>query len=183
MTKSQESLGYTYKRTFYFRKHVDAFKDVPLYHKVIPHRAITISALVFFKNRLTKIGSYYIIVRSHRDVAKRLRHQTLTLALVSSNLAIPARKKTLSIDKVFFQRNKSLTGFVKCTSCVKYASRVKCAAAREGICFISHCDEVAIFHSSRSELFHRERKRTISLNKVSVQNHTQKHLQSQVLFH
>jgi len=29
----------------------------------------------------------------------------------------------------FFQRNKSLMGFVKCTSCVKYASRVKCAAA------------------------------------------------------
>ena len=32
----------------------------------------------------------------------------------------------------FFQRNKSLAGFVKCTSCVKYA------AAREGIYFISH---------------------------------------------
>ena len=38
----------------------------------------------------------------------------------------------------FFQRNKSLVGFVKCTSCVKYALRVKCAAAREGIYFISH---------------------------------------------
>ncbi len=43
-------------------------------------------------------------------------------------------------SKCFFQRNKSLAGFVKCTSCVKYASRVKCAAAREGIYFISHCD-------------------------------------------
>ena len=41
----------------------------------------------------------------------------------------------------FFQRNKSLAGFVKCTLCVKYASRVKCAAAREGIYFISHCDQ------------------------------------------
>ena len=37
----------------------------------------------------------------------------------------------------FFERNKSLMGFVKCTSCVKYASRVKCATAREGIYFIS----------------------------------------------
>ena len=62
----------------------------------------------------------------------------------------------------FFQRNKSLTGFVKCTSCVKYASRVKCAAAREGIYFISHCDEGAIFHNSRSELFHIRRKPNIS---------------------
>ena len=45
----------------------------------------------------------------------------------------------LRYDKnIFFQRNKSPTGFVKCTSCVKYASRVKCAAAREGIYFISH---------------------------------------------
>ena len=32
--------------------------------------------------------------------------------------------------------------------------REKCAAAREGIYFISHCDEGAIFHNSRSELFH-----------------------------
>jgi hypothetical protein len=63
-------------------------------------------------------------------------------------------KKHLQIASAFFQRNKSLAGFVKCTSCVKYASRVKCAAAREGIYFISHCDEGAIFHNSRSELFH-----------------------------
>ena len=52
---------------------------------------------------------------------------------------------------------------MKCTSCVKYASRVKCAAAREGIYFISHCDEGAIFHNSRSELFHIRRKPNISL--------------------
>ena len=31
---------------------------------------------------------------------------------------------------------------------------VKCAAAREGIYFISHCDEGAIFHNLRSKLFH-----------------------------
>ena len=52
-------------------------------------------------------------------------------------------KKPNAQELVFFQRNKSLTGFVKCTSCVNYASRVKCAAAREGIYFISHCDIVA----------------------------------------
>ena len=48
---------------------------------------------------------------------------------------------------------------------MKYASRVKCAAAREGIYFISHCDEGAIFHNSRSELFHIRREPNISLKK------------------
>ena len=48
------------------------------------------------------------------------------------------QEKSTCESKCFFQRNKSLAGFVKCTSCVKYASRVKCAAAREGIYFISH---------------------------------------------
>ena len=48
------------------------------------------------------------------------------------------KKDQLTCELVFFQRNKSLAGFVKCTSCVKYASHVKCAAAREGIYFISH---------------------------------------------
>ena len=47
---------------------------------------------------------------------------------------LPATRKKHTFvyqDNVcFFQRNKSLAGFVKCTSCVKYASRVKCAAAR-----------------------------------------------------
>ena len=42
------------------------------------------------------------------------------------------KKDQVDFDLVFFQRNKSLAGFVK------YASRVKCAAAREGIYFISH---------------------------------------------
>ena len=63
------------------------------------------------------------------------------------------QKKALR-KKCFFQLNKSLMGFVKCTSCVKYASHVKCAAARERIYFISHCDEGAIFHNVRSTLFH-----------------------------
>ena len=30
------------------------------------------------------------------------------------------RKKSIAIAMLFFQRNKSLVGFVKCTSCVKY---------------------------------------------------------------
>ena len=53
----------------------------------------------------------------------------------------------------FFQRNKSLVGFVKSTPCVKCAPRVKCAAAREGVYFISHCDEGAIFHNSQVNYF------------------------------
>ena len=79
------------------------------------------------------------------------------------------RKKTNSQELVFFQRNKSLTGFVKCTSCVKYASRVKCAAAREGIYFISYCDIVAeqqgaqYFTIFARKLFHIRRKPNISL--------------------
>ena len=34
--------------------------------------------------------------------------------------------------------------------------------------FISHCDEGAIFHNSRSELFHIRRKPNISLEKLTV---------------
>ena len=81
--------------------------------------------------------------------------QTLTLFVRVQILHPQPRKKDqVTSDLVFFQRNKSLTGFVKCTSCVKYASRVKCAAARdrgsrEGIYFISHCDKGAIFHNVR----------------------------------
>ena len=57
------------------------------------------------------------------------------------NPCTPAKKKDqLTCELVFFQRNKSLAGFVKYPSGVKYASRVKCAAARGGIYFISHCD-------------------------------------------
>ena len=89
---------------------------------------------------------------------------------VGSNPTASARKKHTFVyqDNVcFFQRNKSLAGFVKCTSCVKYAPRVKCATAREGIYFISHCDEGAIFHNSRSELFHIRRAPNISLETLS----------------
>ena len=51
----------------------------------------------------------------------------------TSSPSFSARKKHTFVyqDNVsFFQRNKSLAGFVKCTACVKYAPRVKCAAAR-----------------------------------------------------
>ena len=53
--------------------------------------------------------------------------------------SIPAggARKTTCFDRSFFQRNKSLAGFVKLPSAVKYASCVKCAAACEGIYFIS----------------------------------------------
>ena len=34
------------------------------------------------------------------------------------------KKSTCVLRKCFFQRNKSLAGFVKCTSCVKYACGV-----------------------------------------------------------
>ena len=64
----------------------------------------------------------------------------------------PARKKPFAFANGFFQRNKSLVGFVKCPSGVKYASRVKCAAAREGIYFISHSVEDGIFHNFRKEI-------------------------------
>ena len=71
-------------------------------------------------------GDYVFEVRRH-EVARK----SLLLRQKKAHIYLP--------DNVcFFQRNKSLVGFVKCTSCVKYASRVKCAAAREGIYFISH---------------------------------------------
>ncbi len=70
-------------------------------------------------------------------------HDTGSVGVTGSNPVRSTRKKHTFVyqDNVcFFQRNKSLAGFVKCTACVKYAPRVKCAAAREGIYFISHCD-------------------------------------------
>jgi hypothetical protein len=51
---------------------------------------------------------------------------------------------------------------------VKYASRVKCAAAREGIYFISHCDQrEQYFTISARKLFHIRRKANISLEQTS----------------
>ena len=55
------------------------------------------------------------------------------MSLVQAQQGEP--EKSTCESKCFFQRNKSLAGFVKYTSCVKYASRVKCAAAREGDLF------------------------------------------------
>ena len=64
-------------------------------------------------------------------------------------------------------QKKALAGFVKCTSCVKYASRVKCAAAREGdlFHFTSNRAEggVRYFTISARKLFHIRRKPNISL--------------------
>ena len=63
------------------------------------------------------------------------------------------RKKTNSHELVFFQRNKSRTGFVKCTLCVKYASRVKCAAARVRDLFhFTLRPTGAIFHNFQQEI-------------------------------
>ena len=84
-----------------------------------------------------------------------------TLAVSGSRVRIPyapPEKSTHLSTKTnvcFFQRNKSLTGFVKCTACVKYAPRVKCAAARQGIYFISHYDRrEQYFTMCDSTLFH-----------------------------
>ena len=66
-------------------------------------------------------------------------HNTGSVGVRGSNPLCSTRKKHTFVyqDNVcFFQRNKSLAGFVKCTLCVKYAPRVMCAAAREGMYFI-----------------------------------------------
>ena len=91
---------------------------------------------------------------------KRVFVEVVTLTTARSHWFEPSsgsQKKALAICKCFFQRNKSLMGFVKCTS------RVKCAAAREGSYFISHCDEGAIFHNLRSKLFHIRHRRIFHL--------------------
>ena len=72
------------------------------------------------------------------------------VVILSCNL----KKDGCESNRLFFNEINPPAGFVKCTLCVKYASRVKCAAAREGIYFVSHCDEGAIFHNLRSKLFH-----------------------------
>ena len=56
--------------------------------------------------------------------------------IIKMNISLPMRlckmpKRLAPGRKDATQRNKSHAGFVKCTPCVKYAPRVKCAAARE----------------------------------------------------
>jgi hypothetical protein len=51
------------------------------------------------------------------------------------------------------QRNKSLTGFVKCTLCVKFAFSEWNACGREGIYFISHRAERDISQCSTEHYF------------------------------
>ena len=51
------------------------------------------------------------------------------------------------------QRNKSLTGFVKCTSRVKFAFSERNACGREGIYFISHRAERDISQCSIERYF------------------------------
>ena len=74
----------------------------------------------------------------------------------------PCHEKSTCICKCFFQRNKSLSGFVKCPAGVKYAFGVWNRCGGEG--FISfHLMRSIKYHNSRSELFHIEVQRDISL--------------------
>ena len=64
-------------------------------------------------------------------------------------------EKSTCICKCFFQRNKSLSGFVKCPAGVKYACGVWNRCGGEG--FISfHLMRSIKYHNLQSKLFHRE---------------------------
>ena len=74
-------------------------------------------------------------------------------------------EKSTCICKCFFQRNKSLSGFVKCPTGVKYACGVWNRCGGEG--FISfHLMRSIKFHNSRSELFHVEHGETFHFTKA-----------------
>ena len=57
---------------------------------------------------------------SYSSLAQSVEHLTVNQGVAGSSPAGGARKKALAKASAFFQRNKSLAGFVKCTSCVKY---------------------------------------------------------------
>ena len=92
------------------------------------------------------------------------RGQTVNLLLIASVVRIHPSppEKTTCFDKSFFQRNKSLAGFVKCTPCVKYANGVWNASGRWRIYFISLWQSQK-FHNLWSKLYHILRKQNISL--------------------
>ena len=107
------------------------------------------------KGKLNK----FPFIFQYSSLAQSVEHLTVNQGVAGSSPAGGARKKPNAIALGFFQRNKSLAGFVKCTSCVKYASRVKCATAREGIYFISHCDyREQYFTIFARKLFHIHRR-------------------------
>ena len=82
---------------FILPRNIIFVKKIRIFTEVIPYN---------FRKLVDKSQKIrYNIKVPYRDVAKRLRHQTLTLALVSSNLAIPARKTTS------FERNLSFFFF------------------------------------------------------------------------
>ena len=83
-------------------------------------------------------------------------------AQVNRFLDIVEAQSLLHRTACFFQRNKSLSGFVKCPTGVKYACGVWNRCGGEG--FISfHLMRSIKFHNLQSKLFHRERQRAISL--------------------
>ena len=141
---------------------------------------------VIFASRVLE-GEYNITVNLFTISLLRSKNITLLLqniTFLQFNLRTTrsAKKKHTFVyqDNVcFFQRNKSLTGFVKCTSCVKYASRVKCAAARDRGSSKRVCElwgspwgdlfhftlrpTRAIFHNFRKEIISHSAKPNISL--------------------
>ena len=79
-----------------------------------------------------------------------------------SNPSSPARKNLIANAMRFFQRNKSLRICEMPCGREIWLRHVKCLRTWVDLFHFTFCDSRK-FHNSRSELFHRERKRTISL--------------------
>jgi len=63
----------------------------------------------------------------------------------------------------FFNEINPLRDFVKCTSCVKYVSRVKCATARKGFISFHIATKEQYFTISARKLFHIRQRRIFHL--------------------
>ena len=115
------------------------------------------------------IGSIPIGGTNFADVAHLVERHLAKVEVASSSLVIRSRKKDFTFVKSFFLCKKSLTGFVKYTSCVKYGFAMgKCAAAREGISFLSLDAAAESFTSAAYPSFPSEGSFMITLRMIPV---------------
>ena len=95
--------------------------------------------------QIRSLSTGAFVLRRHSQVVRPRSAKPLSSG---PNPDVASRKKSIAEAMLFFQRNKSLPGFVKCPSGVKLCLRhVKCLRAWEG--FISfHSGAAAISHSA-----------------------------------
>ena len=102
------------------------------------------------------------MLAQHSSLAQSVERMTVNHDVAGSSPARGARKKHLRKQVLFSTKFALRASEIASLWNICFAN-VKYSLTRMWANFISHCDEGAIFHNSRGELFHIRRKPNISL--------------------